>query len=420
MAVVSTRHRPASGPTARRVAAVALAVLLSAACAGRADREAVAGPPAADPAVATQGDAATPDRPRSPTPRPAPPPPPPRPRSFTLAVTGDLLPHQPVVAAARAEGAAAGRPYDFAPLLAPVRPLIERADLALCHLETPLSADGRVSGYPTFNAPAELAEAVAATGYDGCSTASNHAVDRGLGGVGATLDALDAAGLRHAGTARSPEEDAQAAWFDPRGVRVAHLSATYGLNGLPVPAGAPWSVDLIDPAALLAEAAAARAAGAEFVVVSLHWGTEYRTEPTEEQRSLAAQVLASPDVDVIVGHHAHVVQPVERVGGKVVVFGLGNFLSNQSAACCVASTQDGVVVTLTVTEDVRERRPGPFRVIGVLATPTYVQHPGFRVLPVPQLLADPATPPGLRSELERSAARTTAAIGPSTAVVGAP
>jgi len=338
------------------------------------------------------------------------------PRSFTLAVTGDLLPHLPVVARARADAAGTGRALDFAPMLAPLRPLIEPADLALCHLEVPLSADGRVSGYPAFNGPAELAAAIVETGYDGCSTASNHAVDRGFAGVAATLDVLDAVGLRHVGTARSPEEDVAPAWYDAGGVRVAQLSATYGLNGLPVPAQAPWSVDLIEPARILADAAAARAAGAEFVVISLHWGIEYQAEPTAQQRALAAQLLASPDVDLLVGHHAHVVQPVERIGGEVVVYGLGNLLSNQSAACCAAATQDGMVVTLTVAEP---RRGAGLRVEEVSITPTYVERPTFRVLAVPQTLADPATPPGLRAQLEASAARTAAVAGSGTAAFGA-
>ncbi len=343
---------------------------------------------------------------------PPPPPPPPVPRSFTLAVSGDVLPHQPVVARAWTGGS-----YDFEPMLAPIRPLVEGADLALCHLEVPLSPDGGdLSGYPSFNAPGELAAALATTGYDGCSTASNHALDRQIAGVAATLDVLDAAGLGHAGTARSAEEDDGVVTYDAGGVRVAHLSTTYGLNGRPMPTAAPWAVDLIDADVLLAEAARARASGAEFVVVSLHWGTEYQTAPTEEQRALAGHLLASADVDLLVGHHAHVVQPIERIGDEVVIYGLGNSLSNQSARCCPAATQDGVVVALTVEEDLSGGAPGPLRVRDVLVTPTWVEHPTYRVLPVPQFLADPATEAGLRAQLEASRARTTEAVGPAVTV----
>jgi Bacterial capsule synthesis protein PGA_cap len=357
------------------------------------------------------GQASVRDRP--PPPPPPEPPPPPVARSFTLAVSGDVLPHQPVVVRAWN-----GAGYDFAPMFAPIRPLIESADLALCHLEVPLSHGGDLSGYPSFNVPGELAAALAATGYDGCSTASNHALDRHVAGVVATLDVLDAAGLGHAGTARSMEEDDAVRTYEPGGIRVAHLAATYGLNGRAVPGDAPWAVDLIDAGVLLADAARARAAGAEFVVVSLHWGAEYQTAPTQEQRALAGQLLASPDIDLLVGHHAHVVQPIEPIGEEVVVYGLGNSLSNQSSHCCRAGTQDGVVVTLTIEEDLSGGAPGRLLVRDVVVTPTWVEHPTYRILPVPQLLADPATEAGLRAQLEASRARTTEAVGPAVTIAG--
>jgi poly-gamma-glutamate capsule biosynthesis protein CapA/YwtB (metallophosphatase superfamily) len=344
--------------------------------------------------------------------RTPPPPPPPVPRSFTLAVSGDVLPHQPVVARA-----ATGAGYDFEPMFAPIRPVVSSPDLALCHLEVPLSPDGQdLGGYPSFNVPSELASALAATGYDGCSTASNHSLDRHLGGVVATLDVLDGAGLGHAGTARSAEEDDAVVTYEVGGVRVAHLSATYGLNGRPLPTEAPWAVDLIDPGVLLADAARARASGAEFVVVSLHWGVEYQTAPTEEQRVLAGQLLASPDIDLLVGHHAHVVQPIEWIGDELVIYGLGNSLSNQSSGCCPEATQDGMVVTVTVEEDLAGGPPGSLRVRDVLVTPTWVERSTYRILPVTQVLADPALDPGLRAELEASRSRTTEAVGPAVIV----
>ena len=129
-----------------------------------------------------------------------------RPARVTLAFTGDLLPHIAVDQRAAALGTASGAAFDFRPMFDQVTPLLAAADLALCHLEVPLSPDGAISGYPTFSAPVELADAVAAAGYDGCSTASNHTLDRGTPGVVTTLDRLDALGLGHAGSARTPEE----------------------------------------------------------------------------------------------------------------------------------------------------------------------------------------------------------------------
>lgn len=222
-----------------------------------------------------------------------------------------------------------------------------------------------------------MATGLAATGYDGCPTASNHTVDAGMPGLTQTLDALDTARLRHAGTARTPPESQTPVIYDVRGVRVGHLAATYGLNGLPVPRDAPWSVNLLDPAAILGGARGLRAAGAEVVVVSLHWGVEYRAAPTAEQEAIADQLLASGEIDAIVGHHAHVVQPVARLHDRVVVYGLGNLLSGQSQP----ERRDGVVVTLRFTEEdaARHPTPGRFRVREVVATPTLVTRPDYRV-----------------------------------------
>jgi poly-gamma-glutamate synthesis protein (capsule biosynthesis protein) len=297
-------------------------------------------------------------------------------RTFTIAATGDFLIHTRVSDRALANGG--GTTYDFDPMLAEVTPLLAAADLAVCHLEVPLSADDAdISGYPVFSAPRELAADVADAGYDTCSTVSNHALDRGFAGVRATLDALDAAGVHHAGSARSPLEAAAPTMFDVAGVRIAHLAYTYGLNGFPVPAEAPWSIALLDPARVLQDAAAARGAGAEFVLVSLQWGAEYQQTPTADQVAVAQTLLGSPDIDLLIGHHVHVVQPVGMVGDEVAAYGLGNFLSNQSPeAGLLPSTQDGVILHLTVTEVA----PGDFTVSASSFTPTFVDREGGYVI----------------------------------------
>jgi hypothetical protein len=117
------------------------------------------------------------------------------------------------------------------------------------------------------------------------------------------------------------------------------LSYTYGLNGFRLPRGRPWLVNLLSPGRILADARAARRAGSQFTVVFLHWGQEYRSTPTPTQRTLARRLLADPSVDLIVGHHAHVVQPVQRVNGKWVAFGMANLLSAQSASCLGGASQ---------------------------------------------------------------------------------
>jgi poly-gamma-glutamate capsule biosynthesis protein CapA/YwtB (metallophosphatase superfamily) len=330
------------------------------------------------------------------------------PREVTLIASGDVLPHGPVLRQAGAYGGRAGQPYDFRPMFAELRPVVAAADLAICHLEVPLSSDGRgVTSWPSFNAPPQLATALRWAGYDACSTASNHALDRGPAGVTATLGVLDQAGLRHAGTARNAGEAAGAV-VDAGGLRVGLLGYAYGLNGGRVPADQPWLVNLIDPDRIIADARAARRAGARFVVALLHWGQENQGAPTASQRELARRLLAAPEVDLILGHHVHVVQPIEQVGGKWVAYGMGNSLSNQTPACCAAGSQDGVMVQVTVGVD-----KGVAWVRAVRHVPTWVEHPSYRVRPVLTALTDRSLPAAARQALEASRDRTTRAVGPA-------
>ncbi|MDX2294263.1 MULTISPECIES: CapA family protein [Streptomyces] len=251
-----------------------------------------------------------------------------KPAGFTLVASGDVLPHDSIIRRAAADAGDGG--YDFRPMLAGVRSVVSRADLALCHMETVYGKEGGpYTGYPAFKSPPEVATALKATGYDSCSTASNHTLDDGAAGLGRTLDALDAAGVKHAGSARTAAEAARPTLLKAGGATVAQLAYTYDTNGYPLPAGQPWAVNLLDEAQVLADARAARAAGADVVVVSVHWGTEWQTEPDERQLSLARSLTASrtggrPDIDLIVGTHAHVPQAYEKVNGTWVIYGMGD------------------------------------------------------------------------------------------------
>ncbi len=329
---------------------------------------------------------------------------------FTLAVTGDILLHMPVNsrAATFASERGTGR-YDFRPMFDRVRPLLSGVDLALCHLETPLSPDDAdIRGNPVFSSPYEIAAAIHDAGFDGCSTASNHSYDGSEGGVRATLDHLDVAGVGHSGSARTEAEASRARLYDANGVRVAHLAYTTFLNGSHP--SEPWMINLAAPERIeqiVADARAARAAGAQFVVVSVHWGIEFARTPSAAQDQLADLLTGIEEIDLVVGHHAHVIQPIERRNGKWVVFGLGNLLSNQHATtCCPAESQDGIVVRITVMPD----DAGALAVTTVDYTPTWVDRTSFTVLPVHAAVADPATPEGERDELARSRDRTAEAV----------
>ncbi|MFF9275662.1 CapA family protein [Streptomyces griseosporeus] len=251
---------------------------------------------------------------------------------FTLVASGDVLPHTSIIDRARFD--AGGTGYDFKPMLAGIKPVVSRADVALCHMETVYGADGVYTGYPAFKSPPEIADALAATGYDGCSTASNHTLDDGADGIRHTLDALDGAGVRHAGSARTQAEANSVTLLRAGPAMVAHLAYTYGTNGYPLPPGQPWAVNLIDPARIVADARAARKAGADVVVVSVHWGTEWQDAPDRQQLDLARVLTASrsggrPDIDLILGTHAHVPQAYEKVNGTWVVYGMGDQIAGE-------------------------------------------------------------------------------------------
>ncbi|MFE0252620.1 CapA family protein [Streptomyces sp. NPDC059010] len=249
------------------------------------------------------------------------------PRAFTLVASGDILPHTSIIDRARFDAGGSG--YDFRPMLAGVKPVVSRADLALCHMETVYGADGQYTGYPTFKSPPEVARGAADTGYDGCSTASNHSLDDGAAGILRTLNALDEARVRHAGTARTEGEARSVTVLRAGAAKVAHLAYTYGVNGFPLPPGQPWAVNLIDQAKIVADARAARKGGADVVVVSMHWGTEWQEAPDDTQVTLARELTAAktdgrPDIDLILGTHAHVPQAYEKVNGTWVIYGMGD------------------------------------------------------------------------------------------------
>ncbi|WP_425435648.1 CapA family protein [Lentzea kentuckyensis] len=287
---------------------------------------------------------------------------PPPPRSFTLTAGGDILIHPALTDQAVADGGPAGR--DYQPLLSGIKDTL-KADLSLCHLEVPLGPkEGPFFGYPAFLAPPEVAKGLVDVGYDSCSTASNHTLDRGVSAITSTLDAMDAVGLKHTGSFRTQEESAAPLILDAGGVRVAQLSFTYGFNGIPLPQ--PWRANQINAEKILADARAARAAGAEVVVLSVQWGNEYQHEATAEQKALARQLLADPALDLIIGTHVHVVQPFEKIGTKWVAYGLGNEVARHAEPRGV--TEEGAIARFKF-----EQRAEGWTVVEASYTPTLVE-----------------------------------------------
>jgi poly-gamma-glutamate synthesis protein (capsule biosynthesis protein) len=206
--------------------------------------------------------------------------------------------------------------------------------------------------------------------------------------------------------ARTPAE-IEPTVLDVNGLKFTHLSYTYGYNGLKTPKGEEWRSALIDPDRVIADARKAREAGAEFVVLSFHWGSQ--TAVSDSQRSIAENVTASGMVDLIVGHHAHMVQPIEQVNGIWTVFGLGNSLSfHPTDGVPQANTQDGMIVTVNVVR----KDGGGFTVERPIVYPTWVdKYDGIVIRLVKQGLNDPSLSAAVKEQLQMSLNRTTKVVG---------
>jgi poly-gamma-glutamate capsule biosynthesis protein CapA/YwtB (metallophosphatase superfamily) len=327
--------------------------------------------------------------------------------SVTVVMNGDLLWHNTLWYGAREDARRRGKAgYDFAPLLAGMKPVISSADLAICHEEVPLAPPGGpYRNYPLFAAPPHVVKALSATGYDVCTTASNHAVDQGFAGVRRTLDELDRAKIAHAGTARTRAESERPTIFvTKQGVKIGIIAATFSLNGIPLPEGKPWAVHQASTKNLLSQARGARASGADIVLAAVHIGTEYSTSENTQQVALARRLTASPDVDLVYMHHPHVVQPWTTVNKKWVLYGVGNTVAQQSSP----RTYEGATGRFTFTRGGN----GRFTVTKAEYIPTLVTlyRPG-RPARLYQVSAALKTAEGpFRTRLQQAQRRTSAVV----------
>jgi poly-gamma-glutamate synthesis protein (capsule biosynthesis protein) len=310
-----------------------------------------------------------------------------RPRSVTVLMSGDLLWHDTVWASAHEDAVRRGerQRFDFDPMFAAMKPIVQSADLAICHEEVPFASDDQhLSNYPVFAAPPEIARWIASMGWDACTTDSNHSIDQGFSGLVRTADLLEKAGVRHVGTFRTPAERRKPVILTTaQGVKVGIVGGTYSLNGFSLPPDQRWAVSMWDADNLIAQAKAAKRAGADIVLVQYHGGDEYSRLPNAQQVALVRRLTASPAVDLVFAEHAHVVQPITRVNGKWVVYGMGNMVGQSDTA--YPRAYEGISVRFTF----RETEHG-FRVTRAAYIPTWWNHysPGtpIRVRPVASAL----------------------------------
>lgn len=285
--------------------------------------------------------------------------------------------------------------YNFNPFFAEVKPILEQGDWVIANLETPMGgAEFGYSGYPQFNAPAELGEALKAAGFNLITNANNHSLDQGESGILRTIENLKALDIPFKGTASTQEEADSMVLSEKNGIVMGLLAYTYGTNGIAAPEGKPYLVSLIDEKKIKADIVRLRDAGADFITVSLHFGTEYQIAPNEEQKRLARSLVAA-GADIIAGSHPHVVQPYEVVETTdenghakkgLIIYSMGNFISNQRGD----SKDYGVIFKVNVRKNMTD---GSVDFTEIESIPTWVhrykpdQAYRYRVLPVEDTIA---------------------------------
>ncbi|MED4603370.1 CapA family protein [Paenibacillus validus] len=306
----------------------------------------------------------------------------------SIAAIGDVLIHRSIYDDARTKSG-----FDFRPMFEKVRPALAAADVTVANQESITGGIGiGLSDYPTFNSPFETADALRDAGVDVVTMANNHTLDRGEKAVLQAIGHWRDLQVEYAGASESVNDRRRMRLVKRNGLKLAFLSYTYGTNGIPSPPGKSHLVHRLEPGVLTAEIREAKRL-ADAVVVSLHFGVEYQRLPNDEQKRLA-KLAAVSGADLILGHHPHVLQPLEwidngRNGGRsLVVYSLGNFIAAQKQSD--PHTRIGGILSADL-----QKVPGPGPEAGSIGSrivvenvtflPTYIRFKrwrGYRVVPL--------------------------------------
>lgn len=275
------------------------------------------------------------------------------PINFTMTAIGDTLCHNTQYWDAYNSST---KQYDFSYVYDDIKVYTSSADITIGSLETTFAGEDRgYSNYPVFNSPDSLATGLKDIGVDVISLAGNHALDYGYSGICRTIDVLDNVGISHLGTYKSAEDQNKILIKDVKGVKIAFINYTYGTNGIPVPSDKPYCLNLIDKDLISKQIKQAKEQNVDMIVACMHWGTEYKTSANDEQKELA-DFLFKSGVDIILGNHPHVLEPMEKktitlddgsTKDVFVVYALGNFTADQRAEI----TRDSAILNLDITKD---------------------------------------------------------------------
>lgn len=276
------------------------------------------------------------------------------PVTFTLTALGDTLCHNTQYWDAYNSET---KEYDFSYVYEDIKYYTKVADITVGSLETTFAGEDKgYSNYPTFNSPDSLATALKKIGVDVISLAGNHALDYGYSGLCRTVDVLDNADISHLGTYKTSEDQEKILIKNVKGVKIAFINYTYGTNGISIPSGKEFCVNLIDKDLIKKQIDRAKSEGADMIVACMHWGTEYKTTANSEQKELA-DYLFKNGVDIILGNHPHVLEPMEKktitlddgtTKDVFVVYALGNFTADQRDEI----TRDSAILNLNITKNV--------------------------------------------------------------------
>ena len=295
--------------------------------------------------------------------------------TVSLAIVGDLMCHSQQYKMAKTDSG-----YDFNPTFAPVKKYLADADFTLGNLETVTAgAAANFTGFPMFNTPVEYLDALKNAGFDVLTNSNNHSLDRGFVGVEKTIVELDKRGLLHTGTARTAAERNTPLILKKNNTKLGVLAYTYGTNGIPIPKGKDFCVNLIDTLKIKTDIQNSKKSGADVVMVFVHWGNEYQRYPSDSQKMVADYIHKNGGL-LVFGSHPHVLQPTNVKSpdyeGGFTIYSMGNFVSSQRKQY----TDCGIIVKMKLIKNIAT---GEVTISSTNFVPTYVStHKGFRILPV--------------------------------------
>lgn len=261
-------------------------------------------------------------------------------RELSLIMVGDSLIHSSVYEDAKESDGS----YNFKKMLENIKPIVKNYDLAFYNQESILGGSSfGLSTYPAFNSPQEVGDAFLDAGFNLVSLANNHTLDRGRNVIYSSLDYWNSkSDIMTAGSYLSEEDRTSVNIMEKNGITYALLSYTTTTNGIPVPGDASYLVDFYDSKKVREDVERLRDK-VDLLMVAMHWGEEYNHDTIYEQREIA-NYLASLGVNIVIGHHPHVVEPIEFIGDTLVIYSLGNFISGQVGI----ERQTGLMAGVTV------------------------------------------------------------------------